>query len=115
ARAELEGFQHLVVTGVGEIDAFLVAIEGVLGTDRGVIETGADRVRELDLAVVVLKDVGLRALENAELAAFETRGVFAAFDAAAAGFDADQAYGGLLEKFEEEADRVRTAADAGDH
>src|ERR1700753_49312 len=72
-----------------------------------------------DLAVFVLQDVGVRALQHAgtrtckALRGAEARGVVADFFAAAAGFDADHFYVGVAQESVEEADRVRTAADAG--
>jgi hypothetical protein len=86
-RAELEGLQHLVVRGIGELDPPAVAVEGVLGPDRRVVEARRDRMGELDLAVGVLEDEGLAALQDAELAAGEARRVLARADAAAAGLD----------------------------
>ena len=57
------------------------------------------------------KNAGARAGEA--LMGGETRGVFAEAVAAAAGFDADHFYVGIFQKFEEQADGVGAAADAG--
>ena len=59
-----------------------------------------------DLAVFVLQDVGVGALQNAgarageALMGGETRGVFAKLVAAAAGFDADHFYVSIVQKFD---------------
>jgi APA family basic amino acid/polyamine antiporter len=67
-------------------------------------------VGAFDLPFSVHQDVGHATLQHAETAAGETRGMLATGDAAAAGFDADQAYAGFVQEFEEGADRVGAAA-----
>ena len=56
---------------VAEVDAALLLVIGVLGADSRVVEASGDRVREVDLAVRVLEDPSLRALQHAQLAPFE--------------------------------------------
>ncbi len=112
--ADLEGLQDLLVRGIGEADAAPVPVKGVLRTDRGVIETGRHRMRALDLAVAVLEDERLAALQDAEPAAGEAGRVRAPADAVAPRLDSRQRHARLLEELEEEADRVAAAADAGD-
>src|SRR5258706_14037683 len=103
-RTELERLHHLVVLGIGKLDPFLVAIKRGLRPDCRGVESRAHRVRQLDLPIRILEDVSLAALQHAELAAFETRRVLAARDAAAAGLDADHPHAFVLEEFEEKTD-----------
>ncbi len=73
-----------------------------------------------DLAVAILQDVGVGALQHAgtrasvTLRGGEARGVFAEFIAAAAGFDAHHFYFGIAQKRIEEADSVGATANAGE-
>src|SRR6266478_4853539 len=98
----------------------LVGEPGVLGADGGIVEAGGDGVCGGDLAVAILQDVGVGALQHAgaragiTLRGGETRGVFAEFTPAAAGFDADHFYFGVAQESVEKADGVRAAADTGE-
>ena len=49
---------------------------GVFRADGGVIKSGADAVRALNLPVLVLQNVAARVLQHAERAALKARGVF---------------------------------------
>ena len=71
------------------MDAILIAQPGMFGADGGVIQTGADAVSELNLAVLVLKDVRASALQNAQRSALKTRGMFFGLDAFPSRFDAE--------------------------
>ena len=71
-------------------------------------------MRERDLAVLVLQDVRIGALQNARRAAPEAGRVLAQRRAAAAGLDADEPHLAVGEELIERADGVRPAADAGD-
>ncbi len=64
----------------------------VLGADRRIVEAGRDRVGLRDLPLVVLEHQGAGAVQHAEPAAVEARGVLAQARAAAARLDADQAH-----------------------
>ena len=92
----------------------------MLGTDGGVIEAGRNGMRRGDLAVFVLQYVSVRALENSgarsrkTLMSGEARGVLAEFAAAAAGFNAHHFHTSIAEEMVEEANGIRTAADAGE-
>ena len=113
------GGNGIVVGDGGIFGAAFVGEPRVLGTDRGVVETGGNGMRGGDLAVFVLQNVSVGALEHPGARAGETlgsaeaRGVFAQFFAAAAGFDADHFYVGVSQESVEKTDRVRAAADAG--
>ena len=111
---------HGIVVGDGRIfGAAFVGEPGVFGADRRIVESGGDGMRSGDLAVFVLQDVGVGALQDAgaragkTLRSAEACGVFAEFFAAAAGFDTDHFYVGVSQEGVEEADRVRAATDTG--
>ena len=95
-------------------DAAELVQPGMLGADAGVVEAGGDRVRLVDLAVRVLEQVGAVAVQHAGAAAGQRGGVLAAVEAAAGGFDAEHPDVGVVEEGEEQAHRVRAAADRGD-
>ena len=66
-----------------------VAQPGVFRPDGGVIESGADPVRGLNLAKFVLQNIAARALQHAERPAMKPRRVLLRQNAASAGFHAD--------------------------
>ena len=88
--------------------------KGVFRPHGGVIESGADAVRGLDLAEFVLQNVAARALQHAERAALKPRRVLLGLDAESAGLHADEFYGFVVEERIKKSDGVRAAADAGD-
>ena len=90
ARQRLKRLERLCVGDVGVLGAPDLAQPRVLGADRRVVEPGRDRVRQLDVAVLVLQHEGARALQDAGAAAGEPRRVAPARDLLAAGLDADQ-------------------------
>ena len=91
ARQPLKRVERALVVDPGVFGAPGVAEPRVLGADRGVVEAGGNRVRQLDVAVLVLQHEAARALQHAGAAAGEARRVLARPDAVAAGLDADQA------------------------
>ncbi len=92
-----------------------VVPEGVLGTDRGVVEAGRHRVRRADLAVLVLEDVAARPVQDAGGAAGEARRVLAQARAAPAGLDPDQLDVPVRDERREDPGGVRASADARHH
>ncbi len=86
----------------------------MLRPHRRVVEAGRHRVRCRYLPVAVLQHHGARAVQHAEAAALEARGVLAERAAAAPRLDADQPHGAVVEEGAEQADGVAAAADAGD-
>src|SRR5208283_2474002 len=86
-----------------------------LGTHAGIVEAGADRVGLGDLAVVVLQEVGERAVQHARLAPRHRRAVLSAREPVAGSLDAIEPHRALADEAMEGADRVRAAADAGQH
>ena len=61
----------------------------MLGADTGVVEAGADAVRLADLAVLVLHEIAVAAVEDSGGAGVQGRGVLAGIDATASGLDSD--------------------------
>ena len=114
ARETQSGVERFSV-GRGSVFGAAGIVESrVFGADGGVVESGGDGVGEGDLAVVILQDVGVGALQNAWCATTEARGVIAEVRTAATGFDADEANVFVRDKFEKCTDRVGAATDAGD-
>src|SRR5438132_337106 len=83
----------------------------MLRTDRGIIQAGRNAVRELNLAMFVLQDVRLRALQYSQRAALEARRVLLGLNSLTACFDAEHLYRSILKEWIEQSDRVGTAAD----
>src|SRR5215469_18869173 len=102
----------------GIFGAVLVGKPCVLGTDRGIVQSGGNGMRRGDLAVRVLQNVGIGALQHARARASEalmrceTGGVFAEPVAAPTRFDAHHSYVRVLEKFVKKTDRIRPATNA---
>lgn len=86
----------------------------MLRADAGVVQSGRDGVRLGDLALVVLEDVGARAVQDAGLPRGEGRRVLAGLHPVPGGLAAHQADVGVGDEGVEEADGVGAAADAGD-
>src|SRR5699024_11068488 len=80
--------------------------------DRGVVETGRDRMRGPGLPVGVLEDVGGRTVEDSGSAPGEAGGVVTGFDALAAGLEAEDLDLGVAEERGEQTHRVRASSDA---
>jgi hypothetical protein len=91
-----------------------VAEVGVLGADPRIVESGRDRVRLEDLAPLVGQHRREGAVEDARPPRHQGGAVVAGGKPLAPGLDPDQ-LDGVVEKGGEGADRVRPAADAGDH
>ena len=87
----------------------------MLRADRGVIESGGNGVRQLDVAVEILQHIGARALEHARRAAGKPRRVTSRRERFAAGFDANQAHAGIRNERVEDAERIAAAAHTGHH
>ena len=115
-RGPLEGIERLLV-GDGEVaGAALIAQPRVLGPRAGVVQSGGDRVGLEDLAVLVLHDRRVGAVEDPGRAGDgERRAVTAGLDPLPRRLDADQTHRLVGDERDEHADRVRTAPDARDH
>ena len=81
--------ERLVIAGGLVAHAPAGGEQRVLGTDAGIVEAGGHRVGLLDLAVLVLQQHGIGAVQHARAAVRQRRGVVARARAAAAGLDAD--------------------------
>ena len=86
----------------------------VLGPDRRIVEARGHGMRREHLPVRVLQDERARAVEDADRARAEARGVLAGREASPSGLDAHHLDLGERKELPEEADRVRAAADARD-
>src|SRR5208337_3462845 len=86
----------------------------MLWSNRRIIQTSRNRVGRGDLSRLILKHVRICSLQHARAAAIETRSVLAKRVAASSRLDANQFHLTVLEELIEKADRIRTAADAGD-
>ena len=64
AREELCGVECGLIGDGGVFGAMLIGEPGVFGADGGIIEAGGNGMRRGDLAVFVLQDVGVGALQE---------------------------------------------------
>ena len=110
----LECGERLGIGRVSVFDAADILEISVFRSDSGIIETGRDRMGQLDLTVGIGEQPGLCALQDTELAALESCGMTLGHDAITAGFDTDHADIFIAEKRMEHADRIGSAANAGD-
>ena len=85
----------------------------VLRTDARIVEAGRDRMHVARLAVFVLHDVAVAAVQHAGLAVGQRRRMIARLGRSAAGFDADQFDLRVFDERIEHAGRIAAAADAG--
>ncbi len=114
AAQSCRGFDGVLVAAGAVFGASAIVQPGVLGSDRGVVETRGDGVRGGDLAVLVLQNVAARAVKDSGESAGEARGVLAGSVAASAGFDADELHAFVFHERMEDADGVAAASDAGE-
>ena len=83
-----------------------VAEPRMLGADAGIVEPGGDRVRILDLSVLVGEHGGACSVQHGRISSSER--------CRAGGLDAEQPHLGVVEEPGEDADCVRSSAHAGD-
>ena len=88
---------------------------GVLRTYRGIVQAGGDGVGQRNLPGIVLQYVGIGTLQHAGAATTEACGVVAQPEASSTGFDANEPDMGLVYEIVECANRIGTAAYAGQH
>src|SRR5450631_263583 len=115
AAEPVERRHGLVVVGAQVAHPAAVMQGAVLRAHARVVEAGADRVGSEHLAVLVLHEVAVRAVEHSGPSAVQRRRVFGAVEATAGSLDADQLDTSVIEECGEHADRVAAAADAGNH
>src|SRR3546814_3215641 len=82
--------------------------------DARIVETCRERMRLGDLAVLVLQQIGLVAVEHARTPARKACRMLSGFKPVASRFHAHHAHSGVIQKGVEHADGVRSAAHAGD-
>ena len=114
ARAQLKRRQRFLIGRRYVFDAADVMQPGMLRPDAGIIQPRTDRVRLDDLSVIVLQQVRAIAMQHTRPATGQARRMFAAFDAVAAGLDADKPHRRIIEERMEQPHRIGTATDAGD-
>ncbi len=78
--AKLECRHRFVVSRREELHPAHVMQPGMLGADAGIIEAGGDRMRLLDLAIVVHQEIGAIAMQHARSAAGDRGRVLAALE-----------------------------------
>ena len=110
----LEGGERFVIGRVNVFALMRIGEPGVLRADRRVIETGRNGVSQLDLSICIGEQPGLRALQDAELAAGESCRVATGLDAFTPCFHTDFTHFFVSEKRVEQTDRVAATTDAGD-
>ena len=88
---QAERLDRLVIGRVEDLQATGRVERGELRPDARVVETGGDRVRLDDLAIVVLEQVRARAVQDAGRATGQGGGVMAGRDALPGRLDADRA------------------------
>src|SRR5262249_909770 len=113
SREQVKRRQHLVVFCAGVADAAGVVQMRVFGSNRRIVEPRGNRMSRRDLTVVVLQDVGPRALQHAGASTVEPRGVLSEARADASGFDSYHLHLFIAEKLVEQTDRIAAASDAG--
>ena len=113
---QVKGFEGRIIVdrGVGRPAAFLPL--DVLRPHRGIVEPGRHRVGAKDLAVLVLEDQGLGAVQDSGRGTRrEPRGVLPRLQAPPSGFDAHQGHRFVADERGEDSGRVGAAADARNH
>ena len=106
---------HSFIVGDGDIFRAADVMEPcVLRADAGIVQTGGNGVHRGDLAVFILAEIGLHAVENAQSARVDGGGGLKGVYAAACRFTADEPDALVLNEVVETADGVGAAAHAGD-
>ncbi len=111
---ELRGLKRRGVRHGAIMGASRVGEKAMFGADSGVVEPGRDRMRFLNLTVVVLEHVLFAAVENPYLAHRNCGGVACRIDPFARGFDAMELDRVIVIERREKPDTVRAASNAGD-
>src|SRR5581483_6029076 len=84
----------------------------MFGADRGIIESGRDRMRELNLAFFIGEQKCFCSLQDAEPSALKARGVFAAANSFTARLNAYHPHSVVLQEGVKESKGIATTADA---
>ena len=111
----LEGVHRLRVGDGDVLGPAGVMEHGVLRPDAGVVQAGGDGVDRGDLPVRVLTEVGLHAVEDAQLSGGDGGGGVRRVRPAPRRLTADEADGGIRDEVVEGADGVGAAAHTGQH
>ena len=113
-REIVEGVHSLLVRSRHIFSAANVVQISVLGADARIIKAGRDGIYGRDLAVFILQELGLHAVENAQATVSDSSGVFGIIHAEAGRFNANQAHILVLDKVVEHAHSVGATAYTGD-
>ena len=111
---ELERIQGFLIRHRDIIHAARLLEPGMFRPDAGIIEAGRDRMRFQNLAVRILQQIGLGAVQHAGRAFGERGGVMGRFHPLARRLDAMNGDVGIVEERMEQPDGIGAAADAGD-
>src|SRR4051794_17245067 len=87
----------------------------MLGSDRSIIQSCRNRVRQRHLSVAVLQQVAEATMQNSGRPSAKTRRMFTERETASARFDPHQPNARVGDERVEDANRVRASADAGKH
>ena len=87
----------------------------MLRTNSGVVQTGRYAVCLCDLPVIILQDIGLRAVQNADPTCRQRGSVFAGCQPLPGRLDPDEPHVAVIYEWIEDADGIAAAADAGHH
>ena len=87
----------------------------MLGADSGIVETCGDRINGRDLAVLVLAEIRLHAVEDTELAGVQCSSCLEGIDAPSRSLAADELDAFIFYVVIEGSDRIRTAAAASEN
>ena len=108
-----EGFECLVIGGVGVLDPAEVPQPGVLRSHSGVIQAGTDAVGQLHLAKFILQQVGAGALKNSEGATLEAGSVAPCLNSFPSGLHTDHLDVFIVKERVKEPNGIGSAAHTG--
>ena len=86
----------------------------VFGTNRGIIEPCGNRMRQLDLAILVREQKCFCSLKNTQSSSLKSRRVFPGSNSLPTSFDSDHPDGLVIQKRMEQANGVAAATNASD-
>ena len=112
--ARLQSLERLIIRRRQIANTARGEEQGVLRAHAGIVQTGGDGVRLLDLAVLILQQHGETAVQHAGTAERQGRRVVTQTWPATAGLDSNDLHARVGHERMEGADGVRSAADARD-
>src|SRR5438270_13456077 len=88
----LRGFERVLIAAGAVFGASTIMQPRVLGADGSIVKARRNRVRQRNLAMVVLQDVAAGSMQHAGNSSSKSGCVLADCLATSAGFDADEAH-----------------------